>query len=107
MALKKEYELINRKIILMNAEKRLEEMYTDMIYLNKTKTWIEPTVKQQALNSVNETLSWLKARNEAQEKLDEWEMPVLKTSTVEAKVNGVEQKIKIIRDTLRPRKTEL
>lgn len=105
--LRKEKELIAREDAVSNAFIKLESLYTDMLYYNKTKTWIPIESKALVFNFINDTQTWLENKVQEQKNIQEWELPVLKLTTLEAKVLSAERKVDIIKHTPRPKKEEL
>ena len=106
-AIKREQEFIAREDAVLNAFIKLKDLYKEMDTLNKTKVWIDLDTRSQGFAMINDTVSWLESKIIEQEALPEWQHPVLKLSTLEAKILGVEKKIDGIRSIPRPRKQDL
>ena len=106
-ALRREKEFTAREGAVLEAYQKLQGLYSDMSKLNRTKTWIDADTRQQVFLNINDTIVWLNEKAEEQRRLNDWELPVLKLSILEAKVSGVEKKVEVIRNTARPRKEGL
>ena len=106
-ALRREKEYMAREEAVLEAYLTLRGLYADMKELNKTKTWIEEDTRQAVFASINETIAWIDARVEEQQGFQDWELPVLKLSVLEAKISGVQRKIEAIRNSSRPGKEGL
>lgn len=106
-ALRREKDYMAREEAILDAYLKLKSLYSDMSYLNKTKTWIDPDIKNEVFVYINETIAWIDEKVLEQSQIPDWELPVLKLTSLEAKVNGVEKKVEVIRSTPRPKKGEL
>ncbi|CAG9310085.1 HYOU1_1 [Blepharisma stoltei] len=101
--LDRETELMSREDKILDGYLKLQELYREMSYLNKTKTWIPLPEKEKVFMVINETIEWLDQKVEEQKNTPEWEEPVLKIAVLESKVKGVEKRVEIIKKTGRPR----
>lgn len=101
--LERETELMAREDAILDGYLRLQELYREMAYLNKTKTWIPTVDKEKVLLLINETISWIDQKTEEQKRIPEWEEPVLKINILQTKINGCEKRVEIIKKTGRPK----
>lgn len=92
-----------RDKVISEARKTLNDHISKVKALNNSKPWIKESEKEDLIQLIKKTSSWLDEKADKLKKQKKNEDPIIKTETIEAKVALVKESFAKLKATPKPK----